>query len=486
MVNVPVSLDRSCDECGRIISKAHRVEDGKKYCTTCYARCFKRQLCSGCGMFSRLLVGANDPKCRKCVAGAPCIRCDRAGRELGMLTEAGPVCNACYPYFRASAMCTQCNQPTQRPLHVESYEGSKLICQRCATAHHRTCTLCKRHRLCHDRPDGTRVCKKCDELGVVKCEGCAAPMPAGRGKRCEACYWRARGEATSAQLCELLSTARVRESFQSYVNWAMAEIDLPRLVRALLRHVEFFEMLERQAGEEQWTPALILRVFGTAKLRKFELPVRWMQNSGAVEITAQEKESAAETGRSQALVATAPPESVARRLLDEFYVHLDAKVRAGKMRPKSMRLSLRPAVSLLERADAQWQRMPDQAAVEKFLEATPGQRAALSTFLGFLKVKNGLELSAARVASHRRPGPRNLLGQQLAVLAKEQPRPPDFESRWLHTALAYFHEKSRVQAKSLLKQGSLTEMEVGYELIVDGARYWIPKAPAEPIGVRTA
>ena len=77
-----------------------------------------------------------------------------------------------------------------------------------------------------------------------------------------------------------------------------------------------------------------------------------------------------------------------------------------------------------------------------------------------------------------------MLGQQLAVLAKEQPRPPDFESRWVRTALAYFHERSRVQAKSLLKRGSLTEMDVGYELIVDGERYWIPKAPGEPIGVR--
>lgn len=480
MVSDAVSVDRCCDECGRIISKAHRVEAGRKYCTTCYARCFRRRLCSGCGMFSRLLVSANDPKCRKCVASAPCIRCARAGRALGMITEAGPVCNSCYPYFREPATCTQCNQVTQQPMHIESDEGRKLVCQRCATAHHRTCSLCRRHRLCKDRPDGTRVCSKCDELGTTKCETCASPMAAGRGSRCEDCYWKARGEAVAAQLCELLSSTRAREAFQSYVTWAMAEIHLPRLVRALPRHVQFFELLDQQAKKEPWSAPLMLRLFGTAGLRKFELPVRWMQDSGALEINAQEKEAAAELGRSQALVATAPPETLARRLLDEFYTDIHSKVRAGKTKPKSMRLSLRPAVSLLERADAGWQHMPDQSAVNALLEATPGQRAALSAFLGFLKSKHGIELSTSQVAGHRRTKPRDALGKQLAALAKEQPRPSDFESRWLHTALAYFHERSRAQAKSLLKQGALEEMDTGYELVVEGEKYWLPKPPGAP------
>lgn len=302
-------------------------------------------------------------------------------------------------------------------------------------------------------------------------------MAAGRGRRCEDCYWKARGEAVGAQLCELLSNTRVREAFQKYVSWAMAEIDLPRLVRALPRHVEFFEALEQKAGEVPWSPALMLRVFGTAGLRKFELPVRWMQSDVALVISDQEKEAAAEMGRSQALVATAPAETLARRLLAEFYTQLHDRVSAGSMKHRSMRMALRPAVSLLEHADARWQQMPDQAAVAKLLEETPGQRAALSTFLGFLKTKHGIDLNASHAGSNRHSGSRRALEEQLAVLAREHLRPSDFESRWLHTALAYFHERSRTQAKSLLKHGSLTEMDVGYELVVDGATYWIPKPP---------
>jgi len=482
-VSNSMSMEQCCDECGRVIAKAHRVEGGRRYCVTCYARCFKRRLCSGCGMFSRLLQSANDPKCRNCVANAPCIRCQRAGRDLGMITEAGPVCNSCYPYFRESATCSLCNQVTQRPLHIEFDEGREMVCQRCATAHHRTCTLCRRHRLCNDRPDGTRICKKCDELGIVTCKACSSPMAAGRGSRCEDCYWKARGEAVSAQLCELLSNARVRKAFQEYVSWAMAEIDLPRLVRALPRHVVFFELLQQKAGDDSWSSARMLHVFGAAGLRKFELPVRWLQSSGVLEITSQEKEAAAEMGRSQSLVATSPKESLARRLLDEFYLHLHTQVSEGKIKPKSMRMSLRPAVSLLECADAGWQRMPDEVAVTKLLEATPGQRAALSTFLGFLKAKHGIVLSLPKVGRHRHPGPNKALGIQLAVLAKEQPRPSDFESRWLHTALAYFHERSLAQAKTLLKNGSLVEIDAGYELIVEGSKYWLPKPPSAAIDV---
>ncbi|MDT0139087.1 hypothetical protein [Acidovorax sp. PRC11] len=248
--------------------------------------------------------------------------------------------------------------------------------------------------------------------------------------------------------------------------------------------MKFFEVLDKHAKKDPWSASLMLRVFGTAGLRKFALPVRWVQNCGAVTINAEEKEAAAELGRSQALVASVLPGTLARRLLDEFYSVLQAKVSAGQIKPKSMRLSLRPARSLLEHADAGWQRMPDHRAVEKLLEVTPGQRAALSAFLGFLRSKHGVELSALQGASYRRIKPRDALGKQLAALAKEQPRPADFEHRWLHMALAYFHERSRAQAKSLLKCGALEEMDTGYELVVEGEKYWLPKPPGASTSVQ--
>lgn len=87
----------ACGVCERPIDKAKRVEAGVSYCSTCYARSFKRLLCGGCGMFKRLLASQDDARCQACVAAMPCIRCRNVGRPLGKRTPQGPVCKSCYP-----------------------------------------------------------------------------------------------------------------------------------------------------------------------------------------------------------------------------------------------------------------------------------------------------------------------------------------------------------------------------------------------------
>lgn len=301
-------------------------------------------------------------------------------------------------------------------------------------------------------------------------------MAAGRGKRCEACYWFARCEANGKQLIELLSSPIVRNAFQKYLQWAIGNVAHPQLVRALPRHILFFQRLD-QLDEQDWTADLMLRTFGTAELRRFELPVQWMKMSGILTITPIEKSTSVEMDRSRALVDLAASGSPARKLLQDFYAQLDARVKAGKMQPKSMRLALRPAVSLLAQADPEWKRMPDQLAVENLLTATPGQRAALSTFLGFLRLRHGLLLTSTAIRSGRKTLRSAFLGEQLAALVKEQQRPPEFEARWINLALAYFHKLSLTHVKSLLKKGKVASKDDGYELTIGPNVYWIPTPP---------
>lgn len=469
----------SCGECGSSGGKAHRVENGQRYCGTCYARCFKRSLCTGCGMFSRLLISDPNAKCRKCVAGAPCVRCERAGRPLGLLTELGPVCNSCYPYFREEHTCATCGLGSRRLSRVETDTGPKLICQRCATAHHRTCAQCRRHRLCSEKASGEWVCKKCDALGEVACGECSSPMPAGRGARCDKCYWHARCQSVGDQHLELLSTPRAREGFAAYLEWAMAEVDHTRLTRALPRHVEFFEMLET-LGEAPWTVDALLREFGTATLRKYELPMRWMSATQGVELSAEAKAQRAETDRSLALVEMAAAGSVGREIMLAFHARLSARVAAGVMRPKSMRLALRPAIAVLQIADPNWQSVPDQAALEKYLAETPGQRAACSTFLGFLKETRGVELTARAEKSPADSRRHKTLGEQLAALAREPLRADDFEQRWLLLALKYFQQLTDAKASKVLKQARVVRVDDGFEVKFEGQIFWIPDAPKVP------
>ncbi|BCO27329.1 hypothetical protein MIZ03_2217 [Rhodoferax lithotrophicus] len=43
-----------CDECGKDVAKIWRVHKGHKFCSTCYARVFKRRMCPKCGNFAKL------------------------------------------------------------------------------------------------------------------------------------------------------------------------------------------------------------------------------------------------------------------------------------------------------------------------------------------------------------------------------------------------------------------------------------------------
>ncbi|MFX8246699.1 hypothetical protein ABTL56_19270, partial [Acinetobacter baumannii] len=61
----------TCDVCARDMPKAHKVHLEVRYCGTCYARCFKRQVCPGCGVFARLLASDLEATCTACVAKQP-------------------------------------------------------------------------------------------------------------------------------------------------------------------------------------------------------------------------------------------------------------------------------------------------------------------------------------------------------------------------------------------------------------------------------
>lgn len=463
------------------MGKAHRVESGVSYCGTCYKRCFKSKLCPGCGMFKRLLASNAEAKCQECVSAAPCVRCARVGRPVSKMTDDGPVCNSCYPYFRESVICESCHEPSRRAWRVESKAGVKLVCHKCARADWRTCSQCSFHRDGSERPDGTWICKKCEALGEVPCPSCSKPMPAGRGSRCIDCYWVARGRLEGGQLVELLAKPRTRQAFQDYLQWAMSEIHLPRLVPTLEKQVVFFQRLEPH-GEQIWSEQLLLREFGTAGLRKYELPVRWLGVTGVAEVSAEAKIENAERGRALALVQQAPPGSLARALLEEFYETLNAKVLAKKTLPRSMRMALRPAVSTLAMTEPAWQKMPDQKAIDKMLSDAPGQLAASSTFRGFLKKRHGIVLTARPVTRRDSSAQRKQMGEQLAAMAREPLRDERFEDRWLMLSLCFSHRVSRTFAKALLKSGLLSREDGGYNLVAESDTYWIPGPPELAFG----
>lgn len=465
-----------CGVCERVTVKATRVEAEVRYCSTCYARSFKRLLCGGCGMFKRLLASRDDPRCQACVSAMPCIRCRRAGRPIGKITAQGPVCSSCYIYFVDLRACEVCNEPARVLRLLRTADGDKRACPRCLRADQHTCASCRKHRVCTQTSEGRWRCRRCAEGGEVTCRTCSAPMPAGGGKRCQACYWTERCGRSASQLVELLQTKRARDAFAEFAAWLPAQGSAQRAAMNLRKHVEFFEMLE-SVGDEAWTGDLLLERFGTAVLRRYELPVRWLQMRAGVVLPAQDKAREADSRRVRKAMSAMPHGTVARDLLEAFQKELQHRRDAGKLTELSMRLAFRPAVALLGVEDPQGSRAPTQAALERYLSEVPGQRAAVSTFLGFLRASCGLELRLPPKAAASTALARKALEKQIAALMAPSVDATLLAKRWAPLALRYFHHLSATDAKAICEEATRQPRAGGTVLTCRGQEYWIPAEP---------
>lgn len=463
-----------CDCCEAPMEKAHRLHAGKRYCQRCYCREFKRLMCSGCGMFKRLLRSEARPLCQACVAAQPCVRCRRVGQPIGAMTEFGPACASCRVYFLEPRPCELCGMSSQRLSRVRTEEGEKQACTRCATQHHRSCVECRRRRLCEPGADGKWRCRPCIKSGVVPCATCSQPMPVGFGKRCEACYWRDRSQRNARQLVELISRAPVRDAFLAFAEWLTEENQgLQRRARRLREHANFFVALD-QLEDEPWTGEFLLKHFGAAALRRYELPVRWLERRHGIQLSAEEKLRQADLRRVREAVSQLPPNTVARTAVEDFAGELIKRHSAGELSARSARLALRPAIALLNVEDPSGSRLPGQATLDRYLGQVPGQRAAVSTFLGFLKVSRGLHLRLPPIRSASSPAARKALERQIAEFVLESGQSGEVNKRWIPLALRYFHYLSGAESKAVMSAATPVHGAGGLELHFEGRVYWVP------------
>lgn len=470
----------TCDCCGKPMEKAHRKHLGARYCQRCYSREFKRLICSDCGMFKRLLRSEAQPRCQACIAALPCVRCRRIGQPVGAMTEFGPACASCRVYFLKPKPCELCSKASNRLSSVVTEEGTKQACPRCITKHHRSCADCRRYRPCKVSKDGKWRCRACIESGMVACGICMQPMPAGLGKRCEECYWRERLQRNAHQLVELISRPRVRDAFLSFSEWLFkADQDLQRRARRLKEYATFFVTLDR-VEDEPWTGHFLLMHFGTAALRRYELPVRWLETHNGVQLSHDEKVREADLRRVREADLQLPSKSFSRALLKDFASELIRRYNAGELSPRSARLAIRPAIDLLNLEDPSGSRLPQQATVDQYLARVPGQRAALSTFLGYLKASRALHLRLPAKPSATSSAARKALERRIATLILEPGQSGELSERWILLALRYFHRISSAAAKEITLNAVRNDTVDSLELQFEGRVYWIPKKPMLP------
>ncbi len=459
-----------CAGCERSIERAHKLHRGAAFCNTCYSRLFKRRLCASCGMFRRLHVAEPQSACSDCEKQAPCVRCHRSGRRLGKITPYGPVCNSCREYFIEPGRCVQCGEQSRRLRKASDDEASGArICHRCAHDHH-TCLACRKYRPCRATPDGRWVCLRCEGGATTPCKNCGTLIAAGIGARCERCYWMERCCSSADQLSHLVSHAASRNAFAEFVNWAVERTDPKRVQLSMSRHVEFFIELSK-LGDSSWDGPSLLVHFGTQKLRQFELAVRWLGEARSLRFDEQQKIDSAEMRRFEAQLESIASGTPGAQTLTAFHAQLRSRRDAGEVSARTARMNFHPAANLMKQcAD----RVPSQADLDAYLRKAPGQRAALSAFLSFLRNEQLAELRMPAKSTRAGVTGRARLERQLRDLLTESPRPNDFQLRWRQVALMYFHRLPRPKAQSVSRDGVETREARGWLVEHGGQQYWIP------------
>lgn len=465
-----------CGECGREMTKAHRVHKGQRYCATCYAGVFKRRVCPKCGDFARLQKNDEKAVCKKCESDQPCIRCGKTEYEVGKISPYGPVCNSCAPHFREPNPCGLCGRPSSRLTRVMRAGVEVPVCPKCASQDHGTCQACRRRRPLQKAPDGRLLCKVCLEKGEVPCQSCGKWMPAGRGNVCEACYWQETFRKRLKLDQAAFSMPEIENAFGEFGEWLLAEVGGQKAALSIHRYLPFFvEFESRWKGVPGY--ADLLAHFGAEGLRRVRLPMRWLKDVHGVVPDANLREEDSERRRIEAIMASVPNGTSSAKALTGYRNSLTVRVKAGKTTLRSFRMALRPAASLLLAGDESGAKLPDQDALDRYLLEAPGQKAAVTGFVNYLCKTHGLVLEARVVKRKVRKTRRRRLEKKLMALMRLPEMGEEASIEWIMTALEYFHG---VKVPKSIAAASAYLVDDGYNVVINDTNFWLPFHTTSP------
>lgn len=467
-------LGAMCDECGRTVAKLHRRYHGHGYCVTCYAREFEKRPCPKCGAETRLPRGKSEAICEKCEhAHKPCARCGKTDYRVGKITAYGPVCNACATYFREPKPCANCGALSKRLTRVKRLGFEGPVCPKCARIGHASCEACHKHRLLTKAAGGRMLCRACAEMGEIPCPSCGQPMAAGLGKRCQECYYRDLLAKRVLMDSVAIMAQPVANLFRQFGDWLGSTVGVHKAAITLHRYLGFFLELEKQWGEVPAYPDLLIH-FGANGLRRFELPMRFLVGKALVVADPEARIEDSERRRVETIMNRLVAGSQEREILEAYHLKLQEKMDTGATTLRSLRLALVPAAGLLIYASGQGRTPPGQMELEGYLKQTPGQRAALSGFVGFLNQSYGPGIALPQMDGRASKLRRKKLEAELLALMREGGEGEEFRRRWLSVALAHFHGIPMKVGGQIQDGKVIDQKDGGLSIVLGGQNYWVP------------
>lgn len=405
-MSIDPKFGRYCDECGKTISSAVRIHQGKDYCRSCYASTFVKAACTKCHGSMRIHRHATTPAvCNVCIRSErTCLRCGRFILVAGKLVGSGAVCNSCAPHFREKQLCSSCGRLSSRlsrPLFAGIQDSMCDSCRSKLT--HATCSICNRYRPIQgqDRTDRPH-CSDCapGEPITHQCPDCGSTVNGGGLGRCIPCI-NARAIRRDAEM----TSARLERDWTRKLWSAFVEdqIDLgvksPGMRKRIANAAEFFVELEQVfPSQENINGSAFAERIDSKMHRKYLLASRFLVTYLHLEAFDESREIATERRRTEDILARNKSE-LFHGLLEEFAAQL-ARERTAL---RTVRLYLRAAEVFCVNAYATEATPWSESALVAHLKHFPGSANSLSRFVSHCKVRYGWDVQMPEKAKWKDP-----------------------------------------------------------------------------------
>lgn len=469
-------IEHDCHGCNQSVSFIKKRYKGKKYCSTCYARIFKKRLCPSCGDFARLSRDDEQAICNECIKKQPCIRCNQTNKPIGKLTEYGVVCNSCSVYFRPIEPCERCGTPSQKLTRISRFNDDLRVCPKCATRDYETCSSCQKHRLLESDKLGQRTCKKCRDNPQKSCKACHCMIAAGCADLCDDCYWHQNLWDKFDQNQKIFESSYLKQHYESYIGWLEKKVGSHKAALYINKHTHFFIKTEIDWNLSVPTPKQLLVRLRSSGLRKFELVIQWFEEVHDIQIDTDNKKICSERDQMEKLVQSILQPSLAYDVVLEYKNKLEEKIKRGDTSIRSARLAVKPAVALMLSMGREDSQLPNLDHIKTYLSDYSGQAAALTGFINFLNVNHGTSIDylSFKKSNFLNTKRKKKLEREIISLIQTDLSKSENLISWVRNGLRYFHQLSYVDSLKVKKE-MVMEVDGGLAVILNEQFYFLPK-----------
>ncbi len=468
-----------CDECGKQVTSISRRYRGLRYCSRCYSREFKHAECPNCHKLARIYTRDKGALCYKCYFKQPCIRCKKDNYLTGKDTRYGPVCKVCSIYFRLPQTCYKCSKSVYQYTYYNQAE-ELYLCLKCAYKNgHRTCPECRRYRKVFYDNSGDFLCFKCLTLGKIKCPICNNLMPAGRGDKCEICYWKITLNKRIHINLSAFSDSNIKKNFIVYSHWLEHKLGPKKASLLINKHVLFFIYYEKFSDRKQ-IDEFIITPKSNIKIKSYKLVNLWISENQIKEFQKSTIDKIKELDLIKKILSELKEQSQGHKILMQYFAKLVMKENIGSTTLRSIRLALRPACDLLKTAQYCNLDLPDQKVLIKYLSTTPGQYSSINGFVNFLNssYQIKLDIKSKEIRKSIEIQKRKSIEVRLINITKKLRVDPNnviLRERWITLAMLFFHD-CKLSKKEVKKASSkVFPLQKGIEIVVKNTPYFLPK-----------